>query len=50
MVYEDVYEPNEDTYLLIDALTLESRNYIKNMNVKKVVEYGVGSGAVINTL
>ena len=46
--YRDVYEPNEDTYLLIDALNLEIKN--TQWNVDRVLEIGVGSGAVINSV
>ena len=45
-----MYEPNEDTYLLIDALNLESRQFLKQMSPKIIVEIGIGSGAVINSL
>ena len=56
--YRDVYEPNEDSYLLIDALNLESRDYISKLAKendgvcfpKKIIEIGVGSGAIINSL
>ena len=46
--YRDVYEPNEDTYLLIDALNMETKN--GQREIKRVLEIGVGSGAVINSL
>jgi hypothetical protein len=47
--YRDVYEPNEDTYLLIDALNLESRHHVCKINPKIILEVGIGSGAVINS-
>ena len=48
--YRNIYEPNEDTYLLIDALNLESKNSIVAQNPSTVLEIGIGSGAVINSL
>ena len=52
--YKDVYEPNEDTYLLIDALNLESRHFLSKLEgdaaPRKVIEIGSGSSAVINSL
>lgn len=49
--YRDVYEPNEDTYLLIDALNLEVTNSLKEKDdIQTIMEVGVGSGAVINSL
>ena len=56
--YREVYEPKEDTYLLIDALNLESKFYLKNLVQEKInknetfniLEIGVGSGAVITSL
>ena len=48
--YRNIYEPNEDTYLLIDALNLESKNSIVEQNPSTVLEIGIGSGAVINSL
>ncbi len=52
--YRDVYEPNEDTYLLIDALNLECQYFLnsvfKGEENGRILEIGVGSGAVINSL
>ena len=48
--YRNIYEPNEDTYLLIDALNLESKNSMVLQKPESVLEIGVGSGAVINSL
>ena len=48
--YRDVYEPNEDTYLLIDALNLETKHFLIEKQIQTVLEVGVGSGAVINSL
>ena len=47
--YKEVYEPNDDTYLLIDSLNLESRNFLKEFKPKSVLEIGIGSSAVINS-
>ena len=46
--FRDVYEPNEDTYLLIDALSLEIKEF--GQNKMSVLEVGVGSGAVITSV
>ena len=52
--YRDVYEPNEDTYLLIDALNLECQHFFKSVfqgqDNRRILEIGIGSGAVINSL
>ena len=56
--YRHVYEPNEDSYLLIDALNLECKHFLLEHFKKRemqegdkvtVLEIGVGSGAVINS-
>ena len=47
--YRDVYEPNEDTYLLIDALNLEAQGFLKEKDPGTILEIGVGSGAVITS-
>lgn len=47
--YPNVYEPLEDTFLLIDALETDLV-ILKNLNPEIVVEIGSGSGVVINFL
>lgn len=48
--YKCIYEPSEDSFIMIDALQLEI-DYINNF-VKPlfILEVGVGSGVVINSL
>ena len=45
-----MYEPDEDSYLLIDALNMETSFLAEQLKPKSVLEVGVGSGAVINSL
>ena len=47
--YETIYEPSEDTFLLLDALEKDI-NYLNNLKPLFVFEIGSGSGLVINFL
>ncbi|KAG4088227.1 S-adenosyl-L-methionine-dependent methyltransferase [Neocallimastix lanati (nom. inval.)] len=47
--YRNVYEPAEDTFLLLDSLE-EDQEYIKKLKPKICLEIGSGSGCVITFL
>ncbi|ORX57768.1 S-adenosyl-L-methionine-dependent methyltransferase [Piromyces finnis] len=47
--YRNVYEPSEDTFLLLDSLE-EDQEYIKQLKPKICLEIGSGSGCVITFL
>lgn len=47
--YDNVYEPAEDTFILLDALELEL-SFLKSHKPLIVVEIGTGSGLVISAL
>jgi release factor glutamine methyltransferase len=47
--YETIYEPSEDTFLLLDALEKDI-NYLNHLKPLFVFEIGSGSGLVINFL
>eukprot|EP00033_Pygsuia_biforma_P004424 GCRY01004848.1.p1 GENE.GCRY01004848.1~~GCRY01004848.1.p1 ORF type:complete len:219 (+),score=43.38 GCRY01004848.1:192-848(+) len=47
--FETVYEPAEDTFLLLDTLW-EDRFFLKTLNPSVCVELGCGSGCVITYL
>ncbi|ORX75049.1 S-adenosyl-L-methionine-dependent methyltransferase [Anaeromyces robustus] len=47
--YRNVYEPAEDTFLLLDSLE-EDQEYIKQLKPKICLEIGSGSGCVITFL
>jgi len=47
--YENVYEPAEDTFILLDALELEL-SFLKSHKPLIVAEIGTGSGVVISAL
>ena len=47
--YENVYEPAEDTFILLDALELEL-SFLKSHKPLVVAEIGTGSGVVISAL
>ncbi|KAK9884018.1 hypothetical protein WA026_004953 [Henosepilachna vigintioctopunctata] len=47
--YSSVYEPREDTFLLLDALELENV-YLKNLKPLFALEIGSGSGVIISSL
>lgn len=46
--FNDVYEPAEDTFLLLDALEKDLDELIKNASI--CIEFGSGSGTVITAL
>lgn len=48
-VEDEVYEPSEDTFLLLDTLESEFL-WLKNRNPKTVLEIGCGSGVIITAL
>lgn len=45
----DVYEPAEDTFLMLDALEADS-DYITHLKPAAVLEIGPGSGVVITAI
>ncbi|KAL1446817.1 hypothetical protein WDU94_005629, partial [Cyamophila willieti] len=45
----NVYEPSEDTFLLLDALESDLTN-LEALNVTTVLELGPGSGLIITAL
>jgi release factor glutamine methyltransferase len=47
--YEHVYEPSDDTFLLLDSLTAEA-DLLRQLQPKLCVEIGSGSGCVITHL
>ncbi|KAJ8955803.1 hypothetical protein NQ318_005344 [Aromia moschata] len=47
--YPEVYDPREDTFLLLDALEMEA-GFLSKFNPTVVVEVGSGSGIVIAAL
>ena len=47
--FPNVYDPSEDTFLLIDALEHDLL-YLRNLKPEIVVEVGSGSGIVVNFL
>mmetsp|Transcript_14865 Transcript_14865/g.20112 ORF Transcript_14865/g.20112 Transcript_14865/m.20112 type:complete len:179 (-) Transcript_14865:219-755(-) len=51
-VYRDVYEPSEDSFLLIDALHVDLPDLVGRFGdtpISNVIEVGVGSGVVLTT-
>ncbi|KAG8997068.1 hypothetical protein FRB90_012580 [Tulasnella sp. 427] len=47
--YKHVYEPAEDTFILLDALEQDSE-YLKSLNPRLCLEIGSGSGCVLSFL
>ncbi|XP_018564540.1 hemK methyltransferase family member 2 [Anoplophora glabripennis] len=47
--YPEVYEPSEDTFLLLDALEADT-SFLLNLKPKIAVEIGSGSGVIITGL
>lgn len=48
--FPNVYDPCEDTFLLLDALEVDFPSTLSKLNPSVVVEVGTGSGIVINFL
>lgn len=47
--FPDVYEPSEDSFLLLDALELEM-DFLKSIKPDIIVEIGSGSGIIISAI
>lgn len=47
--FPDVYEPSEDSFLLLDALELEVE-FLKSLKPEIIVEIGTGSGIIISAI
>ncbi|XP_014227033.1 hemK methyltransferase family member 2 [Trichogramma pretiosum] len=47
---DNVYEPSEDSFLLIDALETDLNDQLKNKKPSMCLEIGIGSGVVLSAL
>lgn len=47
--FPDVYDPSEDSFLLLDALELEM-NFLKSLKPDIIAEIGTGSGIIISAI